>query len=364
MLPVPTYNPQQIIFTLSTFSNLGSCMTGSVEDIETKLTQTIRSQLTDPQTQTQIGSWDLVWGPAVYKFPTSTLPDNVMYVAKSNGQLVVAIAGTTPCAFLDWLIEDFFVYTQVPWPTSPPAAGCKISLGIFIGLSILQTLKPGKGQPGAGVRLKDFLATQSSSPISITLTGHSLGGALSPTLALWLHDTQTEWDPAGNASLSVLASAGPTPGNGAFASYLDTKIGPQVTRLYNPLDVVPKAWTTSDLQTIPNLYQPEIQPVKEVNDLVQLAIYLSSKGDYTQIKLGTPPLSGSAFNPSASQSGHSDFMKFILQAGYQHTLAYHSLLGLPTPPASGLNCSLCKEGIAAPENVLSRIESKLAKFRA
>src|SRR5262249_21292014 len=168
----------------------------------------------------------------------------------------------------DWLVEGFLVSgdRQVPWLTGQPfSLERKISLGTFIGLRALQTLKPGPTLPGAGATVRDFLATQVGAPIEINLGGHSLGGALSPTLALWLAARRSDWDPAGHASLSVLPSAGPTAGNQEFADYSDGKIGPRVTRLHNPFDIAPDAWAVADLQAIPTLYAPEIQPDDVVN---------------------------------------------------------------------------------------------------
>src|SRR3982751_2609674 len=209
-IPVGTFNPQQTVFTLSMLAGLGDTLSGNVATIEPALQTLLETKLADPQLQSQIGSWALVWGPAVYELPLSDRPDNTMFVVSGSEGLVVAVAGTNPYAFLDWIVEDFLVTAQVPWLTgSPFSFERRISLGTFIGLSALQSLKPGPGLHGAGVLLKDFLATQVSAPITLNIAGHSLGGALSPTLALWLSDVRQEWDPAGNATLAVLPSAGP-----------------------------------------------------------------------------------------------------------------------------------------------------------
>src|SRR5215471_4525168 len=205
-----TFDPQQILFTLSVLSGLGACFKGGVTDIEAALRDELQKRL--PLLAPDIGPWQVVWGPAVFELPLSDRPDNTMFVARNEGvaglpQLVVSIAGTNPYSFLDWFVEDFLVSSdsQVPWLTGQPfSLERKISLGTFIGLRALQTLKPGPTLPGAGATVRDFLATQVGAPIEINLGGHSLGGALSPTLALWLADTRSDWDPAGHASLSVL----------------------------------------------------------------------------------------------------------------------------------------------------------------
>ena len=346
-------------------AGLGDSLSGSVATIEPALTQLLsgpKGQLTT--LQPLIGTWELVWGPAVYEFPTSDRPDNTMFVVSNNsGELVVAVAGTNPYSFLDWIVEDFLVSAQVLWLTgSPFSLERKISLGTFIGLSVLQKLMPGPGQPGAGVLLKDFLATQVSAPVTVNVAGHSLGGALSPTLALWLSEVRKEWDPAGNASLSVLPSAGPTAGNEAFAQYSDSQIGTQVTRLYNPLDVVPKAWTTSDLQEIPNLYTPDIQPDAFVNLFADLCIDISQNGGYTQINLNAPALSGSTVNTSIIHPLDSAFSNFFSQVGYQHMEAYSDLLGTNAALSPVLQTIKASAQLRGPASVLTRLQGKLAKF--
>ncbi|HEX4961680.1 MAG TPA: lipase [Thermoanaerobaculia bacterium] len=356
-----TFNPQQTVFTLSMLAGLSDSFSGSVGTIEPALTTAIENQLTT--LQPQIGSWELVWGPAVYELPTSDRPDNTMFVASSSGQLVVAIAGTNPYSFLDWIVEDFLVSAQVPWLTgSPFSLERKISLGTFIGLSVLQNLTPGPGQPSAGILLKDFLASQVSAPITINVAGHSLGGALSPTLALWLSDVRSEWDPARNATLSVLPSAGPTAGNAAFAQYLDSQIGAQVTRLYNPLDVVPKAWMTSTLQQIPNLYAPDIPPDDLIKGFADLATDISQDGDYTQINLNTPPLSGSSVDTSKINPNDPAVLNFFAQAAYQHVDAYSVLLGTTAALAPTLQTLKATAQLRSPASALAQLQGKLAKF--
>jgi hypothetical protein len=364
---VPTFDAQQTLFTLSILSDLGHCFSGSVDTIEAALTQALDARLVD--LQPDIGPWQVVWGPAVYELPTSDRPDNVMFVARNGGvpglpRLVVSIAGTNPYSFLDWIVEDFLVSTQVPWPSGQPfALGRRIALGTFIGLSVLQTLKPGAAQPGAGATVRDFLAAQvAGGPTAVNLGGHSLGGALSPTLALWLHDTQRDWDPAGHASLSVLPSAGPTAGNQEFAAYSDAKIGPLVTRLHNPLDVVPHAWASADVQAIPTLYVPQIPPDAVVNDFAELALDISQGCDYAQINADAPPLAGAAVNPALINAGDPGFVNFFRQAAFQHVDAYYNLLGVPGL-SQVMSCVQATAKVAGPADILSRLETKLAKFR-
>jgi Lipase (class 3) len=365
---MPKYDAQQTLFTLSTLSGLAHAFTGSVAAIETEFTQELQ-HLFGKTLPPLIGNWELVWGPAVYELPLSDRPDNVMFVARNAGvpglpQLVVSIAGTNPYSFLDWIVEDFLVTPQVPWLSGHPFSLERwISLGTFNGLSVLQTLKPGPAQPGAGTTVRDFLGAQAVSPVTVNLGGHSLGGALSPTLALWLHDTQEEWDKSGHASLSVLPSAGPTAGNQHFAAYSDAQTSVVVTRLHNPLDVVPHAWAAADIQAIPTLYAPQIQPDDVVTTFVNLLSAISAVGNYAQIEPGAPPLANAAIDQSKINPGDPAFVNFFKQAGYQHVDAYFSLIGVAevTPLMAPVKAAAAAAG---PTDVLSRLQIKLAKFRA
>jgi hypothetical protein len=205
--------------------------------------------------QPTIGNWQIVWGPAV---PTQLIGPNslnAMYVAKNvdSADYVIAIGGTNFATIFDWLVEDMFVFSQVPWPYGFleglfVAPGSAISLGTALGLSVLQSMRPDADLPGGGKTLVDFLRTIVTQPITLTVAGHSLGGALAPAVALWLANTQQDllslnWDPAKNATLSLQAFAGPTPGNPAFGTFLQYKLGEAgLNAHYNSLDAVPNAW--------------------------------------------------------------------------------------------------------------------------
>lgn len=361
---VPTFTPKQTLFTLSLLPDLGHCYSGSVSTIEAALLQRLNALL--PTLAGQIGPWQVVWGPAVYELPSSDHPDNVMLVVQNGGvaglpDLVVAVAGTNPYSFLDWIVEDFLVSTQVPWPTGNPPVGAAISLATFTGLSVLQTLVPGPGQPGAGVPVRNFLAAQvSGGATAINLGGHSLGGALSPTLALWLHDTRAAWDPQGHTTLSVLPSAGPTAGNQAFATYSDAQIGAQVTRLHNSLDAVPHAWAAADIQELPTLYAPQIKPDPVVLAFAAIAREISKNGGYTQIDAAAPALPGTV-NQGEIHDLDLPFVNFFNQAGWQHVDAYYDLLGVPSL-ATIMACVKSSAPQVTPIDILTRLKEKLAKL--
>jgi hypothetical protein len=367
-VPNLTDHQKQTLFTMSMMAGLGACNPGTVPVIEAKLLANIDRVLAQ---MPLMGHWEVVWGPAAYRLPHSEYPDNAMFVAQYRGldagmpKLVVAIAGTNGSSPLDFLVEDVLVSTQVDWPSqghgTTPSGSPKISLSTRIGLSVLQGLQPSTGLPGAGLTLQAFLASQAGAPVTVSINGHSLGGALAPTLALWLHETQAGWDPAGHVSLSAFATAGPTAGNHDFAAYLDSQIGANLTRIYNRLDLVPRAWVQADMAAIPDLYLPTLQPTDELNKLVSFLLAISGQGHYTQIAPNAAPLAHAMVLPLDIPQLDTPLKKFLAQGILQHIDNYFILLGI----LDRIQYFRCIKD-AAIESVRSstRLLEQMAKFRA
>ncbi len=163
-------------------------------------------------------------------------------------------------------------------------------------------------------------------PLSVTVTGHSKGGALAPTLALWLADTQgptdddgvVAWDPNRQATVSSVAFAGPTAGNAAFAAHSNTVIGARCHRIVNPLDLVPQAWEVGTLKTIPALYRDAV-PAGLVADLVAEVGADGARLGYTHVGRQVTNLTTHE-NPL--------YRNFFRQAGHQHMAAYLESFGI------------------------------------
>jgi hypothetical protein len=326
---VGTPTPQQsIIYQVSMYSSLVDMQKGP--NLEAALYAAIQKALKD--NVDQIGRWEVAWGPVVVQHNTTSYAINAMYLAESlddPGTYVLGIAGTNPASLFDWVVEDALVSVQVPWIyglLSAPDA--KIALGTAIGLTILQHAAPGTGIPGTGTTILDFLRSiPNKKGMKLIVSGHSLGGALSPTLALWLHDVRVLWDLLGEVTLSTMPTAGPTAGNSAFADYSDKKLA--ITRFANAIDVVPHAWQASDLVKIPTLYAPDIEPDDAINDLVALAQKISKDGDYTQLVQDTGwfPFDVQKY---LIKKYYPAVVNFIVQLAWQHTKAYLEFFGVQT----------------------------------
>lgn len=278
-------------------------------------------------------NYELVWGPYVYKFPLlAKFRDNTVYIAQNQNdksQYVLAIAGTNPCEIWDWVFEDFLVGSQVRWRYGSAPATAKISASAAFSLSIVQNARPCGDLPSHGDRVKTFLKAQAASgKIDVVVTGHSLGGEMASTVALWLADTQgpqktksEQWDPDNNATVSAYTFAGPTAGNAEWAAYFDSRIGDRTCRVWNSMDIVPHAWNTDDLSKLPDLYvSGGITMPQDLQDGLEIVELLLAKAGYTQINESQAPLNGTV-NPAQNN--------YLTQALYQHTQAYADLLGLP-----------------------------------
>lgn len=314
---------QQQMGALAFIAYLGEELTGSDDKVEGELYPCLEAQLAaEPLTN---GKWTLTWGPAVYKFDIAHYDDNMLYVVRDTADpahLAIATRGTNAKAILDWLLEDLDVEHQVAWRYGDAPSGAKISQATENGLRVLQTMTPASG-PVPNKTLTQFLETysQANGALQIHVTGHSLGGALAPTLALWLADTRRDWDASGQSTIAVVSLAGPTAGNAAFAAYSDSRIGSSTTRLHNPYDVVPLAWNHATMGTIAGLYAPTIEPERVIRDAIDVARDLVKDKGYTQIRPNAPPLPGALF------AGTS----YVEQVSSQHTCGYQCALGLVPP---------------------------------
>src|SRR5688572_9541583 len=98
-----TYTPIQVMLTLAFIADAGATLEGNDCEVEHHLYNQINHYLEsmDPVK----GQWDLVWGPAVFKFPLiAKLRDNTVYVVqntKDKSQYALALSGTNPYELTD-----------------------------------------------------------------------------------------------------------------------------------------------------------------------------------------------------------------------------------------------------------------------
>lgn len=259
-----------------------------------------------------IGDQELVWGPAVHK--SGIFQDALMFVVYSRNEIgpeyTVVIRGTNPVSLKTWIFQDLMVHKLVDWNNGDDlVSGRKISQGTSTGLTILKQLKPPEGFPGENRTALEFLteaACTSSTPLTVTLTGHSLGAALAPVYGLYLKENLT----ATNVQLQMYTYASPSIGNQPFADYINTVFNGCSFRYTNPLDVVTNVWNQNDVKKIMFLYR-WIIPFTLSPALLWVFLQARNKG-YTHIH--------KEFRVESNII--AGLLTFELQMVYQHIVPY------------------------------------------
>jgi hypothetical protein len=183
--------------------------------------------------------------------------------------------------------------------------------------------------------LRAVMETESGD-VEVVVTGHSKGGALSSTLALWLAQTQgtdgvrphLQWDRDRRATVGCWSYAGPTAGNATFATMSDAVIGDRCHRVSNRLDMVPHAWQVRPggrkadgfyIENIPNLYGRGVHAIKALGPLARSVSRDVRPLDYRHVGKHVTELDGEV---------DPDKTLFTEQVAYQHMEAYLEGLGM------------------------------------
>lgn len=168
---------------------------------------------------------------AVDKFAEESEREFYGFVARTTTtplSYVIAIRGTDK--MIEWLIDAEFIPTKF---TRVPAAG-HVEDGFH---SVYQSLAGLAADGVTPVDLHAFIQQQAPGA-SLTITGHSLGGAVANLLAL---DAAVN---DGTTALTLCTFAAPRTGFGTFAALFAQQV-PNSDRVYNVPDLVP---------TVPPLY--------------------------------------------------------------------------------------------------------------
>lgn len=295
-----------------------------------QVSQNIRNGLSYSR-MTQNKQFSIVWGPAVLRDSDSNgYAANITVVlqSKATGGYTVVTSGTdfdSPEDLLEDNLYETLVSFQKYVPSCSRSAG--ISAGTDIGLSsVILTAD------SSGVTLVDFLKTVPASS-TISVVGHSLGGALASALVLYLRNVRDLQALKLNYTCETFAA--PTAGNDIFAGYFDEQMKTSAIRVWNTYDIVPMAWNANTIEAVKTIYDP-VAPAPDVIKVLIDAISLTARplnynqwGNYGSLQI---KLDGTVVN---------NITDFFLQVGFQHILGYIFLLGLglgdiymPPPPAS------------------------------
>lgn len=342
-----TFDLWQQAYTLAQQSGSASAQQGTPDALASALANLLNEFY--ERAETAIGTWSTVWGPVVFESepgPTS-YADNVMYVAANadNSVYLVGIAGTNPNSRYDINQEDLAVQETVAWNAAFPSlqpysqpGGLSPYLSVGTALGVNNLLGMADGANHTLLAFLQSLPSSTTGKATLIFAGHSLAGALSPSLALAFFNPNggrlslSDW-----ANVYVYPTAGPTPGNADFGAYLAAVFPPTAPgskpyqvwnrNVMNTIDVVPHAWEISMLDEIPTLYPTSWKSTPPKLTLaVGYAKRLSGMGGKTAagpyMQFESQPLPGTyqGDNPVAN------FNQFEAQALYQHTKAYDVLL--------------------------------------
>jgi Lipase (class 3) len=328
------------VFHLSLISNIIQEDKGSVATLQATAERSIPLLITQNHLE-----WDVVWGPVVWKTdPDNTLtgPDHVWYVAKRQGreQYTVAVAATATT--YNHLVHNSDIIHVVDFPAwigegllEPPTAtrnvvetGTYIALGTARGVHTLRS-QPGRTSGTNVIQLLPFFLQTLPRDSEVIFTGFSLGGALSPTLALALVQGGGIFSESKKALTYPIAGA--SPGNRSFESLYVSKF-PR-TRVWNcnvinTLDIVPHAWCADSdsqqpqkLHSIPTIYgTPAVPGVEKIIDRAKEVAWKS--------RITYHPLPSIPFKGTGPETAPKTEQEFLKEAKKQHSAgAYLKFFG-------------------------------------
>lgn len=266
------------------------------------------------------GSWQTSW------VGLSDDRANMAFIARNEnqGQVAVAFRGTDFQMAID-RDEDFCVSEAVPFTQgggSPPAQIAKGAMEAFAEITKSRFVKTGATLLEA---LKEAVVAMPGATVFVT--GHSLGGAIATTVALYLaaEASAGQWD----TTFKVFTYAAPTAGLADFAQAFDRAFVDSSWRIYNIYDAVPCAWQSLD--QIKTFYPGGPAATFAIKVAVDLAKYHVGKLAYTQPEVNPLPINRQGFkDPKYTYDSTWDFLH---QIPFQHHgNTYLTLLEAPIIP--------------------------------
>jgi hypothetical protein len=254
------------------------------------------------------GPMTLVWGP-------TSNNGVLLYAARAaDGSLVVAFRGTISSGgaidVVSNLVDDMLGISLVPWQY-PLSAAARVTWGMNTALAMASAAT----DPQASTTLLDFLRNYltTNGSVPIMMAGHSLGGALANTAAVWLVDQLPRaGGPKTAPAVVPFTFAAPTVSDSAFAK-LFAQACPVAYHCVNSVDVVPKAWM--DLEGISSSFSGPGQNLWNYSIILYTAVKtasLAAKG----IDFALLPGTMDEFSGISPASGSS----FAMEAEGQHSM--------------------------------------------
>ena len=214
-------------------------------------------------------SADIIWGPVLTSAPSKnpkyatqfSVTDNLVFINSypdttlPNRQIIfVSIAGTNMASYDGWFNEDFNVDQVALDLPNTSALNPKVYQGGHEDLMTFVELE----DPTSKKKMMEAISaevnkqTQNGNTVEIIVSGHSLGGGLSPVFSAYI-GTDATIKANKNVAVNCFTFAGPTSGNQDFIAFLSQEsIG--LYPIVNGNDVVPKAWQLSEMSSIYSMF--------------------------------------------------------------------------------------------------------------
>ncbi len=369
-----TYNDYQMTFIMSMISNFAPKQKNATDPasaaqaIQTSFAESLPGIIAAADFPVDV---TVAWGPYVVVEPkdikdqTATATNTILVfkypsqtVAGVN-EYVVSIAGTKPTSVFDELDEDLLGGTIKDWPYCPSHNNIRISHGTLNGIKLLLGLNSGNS-------ITEYFSTLDDPNAIITVAGHSLGGALSPALALVLFGADTTFSEipthaeTQNWTTRTYALAGPDVGNSYYVDYLKATFPPQPEpavkwqqfncKIWNSLDIVPQVWSKGFESYIDTIYGTQLNTPLAVKALLfglnkvllvnngGVNPYICSDPDregqfagtfQTDLPTNGPMIADDCSNGACSSTPTSIAeCNFVGQILYQHINAYFEEIGV------------------------------------
>ena len=247
----------------------------------------------------------VTWGPAQL-VDVRGVSYSLAYVAHRSDpdEYTVVIRGTPLDSWKAFVSEDFEIHTLKPFtdfvPNAPATA--MIAEGTYHGIEDLMKLS----DPTTGDSLLTYL--QNANPTYLYVTGHSLGGTLTPPFFAYLN--YALYGGGFVKNMALWSFAGLTAGNGDFNTYFNALFNPAFPwRLCNTLDIAPLCWY--DLQGIETIYDPKYTYGEPESTVIGALFDLAEGNGYAQPQYGQTLLPG-------VWKDESGLMAWIDEASHQH----------------------------------------------
>ncbi len=217
-----------------------------------------------------------IYGSDLSTDATPDVSDTVSYgylALSSAGELVAVLRGTD--TVLEWIddAQFYFVFNPIPHTygfTEEGFSGIYKSLRVARSTSSQTVVSSIKGYVSAGTAK------------SVTITGHSLGGALATLLALDVARNTSQESPV------VFTFASPRVGEEFFANDFNDTV-PASYRIYNNTDVVPDLplWPYTSVKTSFKLVSNSSQVNTDITCSHHLTTYLWLMGQKAGVNAGS-----------------------------------------------------------------------------